>query len=828
MSTSSFWAHVQPLAPKATGVKRVIEKLFRQRKERDDTSSLARRTGKKYRPGKPPPPQSTASTRITSFDIETTFLLFPGAAGWTFSLLDHSPLVSLHISGLNVSRSDWDQIASKLADVVPNLFDLHFDDLRISPDCFMRLLNRLSRLTSLTIGSCMSAYLTHPRLFLPFSAWYIPAFRSLSKLSAPTSYVSLFLMRRNPLPALTTMALPPIDIYQISTSHNEPFYIHLPEIFRRLRDIDHSLSPLCINITLGWMGLENLHLLSRHIDISLALDVEDLRPLNEITHLGLENFNSLIEARCLSRWLRLFPSLQQVSWCDPVESRALVANIPHLAREIFRACPTIETITAQGVEYSIPNPAAFTETYGAPSACVLIFSELPTEVLMLICDVLQDADLVSLSLLCRRFHFLALPLFLARNSIRDPDEPTVVHVGDTNVLRALTVALFVPTIKYLVCVFPNPVYVHHHLDEINRVTRLVKKLATVGSLSLEFGVNSYRLGHVSWAKYAESRLWDACYSALSDLLDMAGRKSCTSLSILGCPAPLIQPLPPAQSARVTSVTHLSLGVIRPTAYSWWICAALKDSPITSLTLHATDKLDLESVASVSSALLTLLIYGDYAPRTKILNFLSKCSHLTTLKLSAGLSKSEFISTVQAEPPALRFDTLVDLAAPVAYISHFLHGGNPFPGLRRLDIFLDDLGDVGVCWTLISLIERLHECSVSPPAITVVIKYLRDLSHWIDSVAYISAMGGKWTHAARHITGLKLEYEWRLSLYIYRGPGLLDPDTFELLLSWLGLFIGVRSISIRMPQSPTVYPLDSPTVFVDALAGALPSVQVSVE
>ncbi|KAJ6504463.1 hypothetical protein DFH09DRAFT_1439902 [Mycena vulgaris] len=113
-------------------------------------SALARWDGSKYCP--PKSPVIHAGNHITTFSITTTLLFFPGCAGWTFSVLQRSPIFTLHISGLNISRSDWDQVASKLAGAVPNLVELDFDDRQISPDCLMWLLYRLSRLTTLTIG----------------------------------------------------------------------------------------------------------------------------------------------------------------------------------------------------------------------------------------------------------------------------------------------------------------------------------------------------------------------------------------------------------------------------------------------------------------------------------------------------------------------------------------------------------------------------------------------------------------------------------------------------------------------------------------------------
>ncbi|KAJ7836135.1 hypothetical protein B0H14DRAFT_3460880 [Mycena olivaceomarginata] len=122
-------------------------------------------------------------------------------------------------------------------------------------------------------------------------------------------------------------------------------------------------------------------------------------------------------------------------------------------------------------------------------AVILGFVDLPTELLLMIFDFLHD-ELFCLSLLCRGLHFLALPIFLERNSIVNPCETTLVDFGmmrspSDTVLRALTVALFVPSIKQLTCVFPST-YTFRRVDNIWRVTRLMRRMTTVENLSLEF------------------------------------------------------------------------------------------------------------------------------------------------------------------------------------------------------------------------------------------------------------------------------------------------------------------------------------------------------
>ncbi|KAJ7626739.1 hypothetical protein B0H17DRAFT_560803 [Mycena rosella] len=816
-----FWTAAQTVARpgKASGglIPQLIRKVLKDG-DGTDMCALARWDGAKYRPQKPPRP-ATIRTGVTTFSINTTLLLFPACAGWTFSVLKHSPLVALHISGLSISRPDWGQVASKIADAVPNLLELNFDDRKIAPDCLMWLLNRLPKLTSLTIGQKMTVYVIHPRIFPAFSAWYIPAFRRLTKLSAHTSYVSLFLMRRNPLPALRSLPLPPTSIYHVTSYHHKSFYNHIPGILRRLRDLNHPLFPLPVTFSLGYRGQDNYLWLSRHIDSTLALDPSTLDSLREITHLVLEEIDCRTDVQCLCRWLGLFPSIREVSWWGPDHQLAERVTLAHLAHEIARACPTIEAIMARGVQYSIP-------AVSGQSIVIPQFCDLPTEVLLLIFDLLHT-ELLDLSLLCRRLHFLALPIILARNSINNPCEITSLDIGamvDSQiVLRALRVALFVPSIKHLVCIFPDPVYIYHHLDNIRRVTRLIIKLMKVEKLSLNFVPNKFRLGDLgNRESYLEHRIWETCYCALSDLLSAVSDKSCTSLAIVGCPATgrpafaTLFPQPP--SANITSISNLSLDVDRPPSYSWWIFAALKNSPITSLHLTVTDRTNLEYIANYSFFLTVLSIEGKCALRNKVLKYLAGCPNITTLTLGSDLSGNDPTTNVQlaAGATTLRLDSLVELSAPVDYIHHLSQAFERFPALERLRVLIDNLDGVG--WDLTSLIEGVRECYSSSPAITLEIVDPVDRASL--AVNSISFLGGKWTHAARHISGLvvRCHPEW-----FHPGEaGVIDPNVFPLLANWFGAFNSVHSISFR---AVGVAPSDSVLAFAESVGRALPSVLI---
>ncbi|KAJ6504462.1 hypothetical protein DFH09DRAFT_1439899 [Mycena vulgaris] len=501
---------------------------------------------------------------------------------------------------------------------------------------------------------------------------------------------------------------------------------------------------------------DHFSILSRNIDTSLALDPRILDSLREITHLVLEDFDSLTDAQSLCRWLRLFPSLRSVSWRDLDNEQAARANISHLAREISRACPTVEVITAQGVRYNLASIFIPVEMLGKS---VLTFRDLPTE----------------------KFY-------------RRPLRGCSLGYGAS----------------------------------IQRATRLIRKLATVEKLSLDFAYNNYRFFEhhdVNWdGTYKERRIWEACYSALSNLLKQVHAKSCTSLTVVGSPAPsgpplVFIPIPP--TAHTSYITTLSVDVDHSaTAYSWWIFMALRHSPITSLHLTVTDRTDLESIAAASSALEVLSIAGDYAPVKGILEYLTKCPRVTTLTLETYLSSVASLANLEVEGPRLHFDNLVDLAAHVSYISYLFHACQHFPALERLRVFIDGPEDVG--WSLTSLIEGVRERYPSLPAITLEITTPASTASVYRSLTSTSFLGGKWMHAARHIAGLAVQ--WHPDWFRPGEMGLVDPDAMPFLVNWFSLFKGARNISI---QGWDMTPFESDSLAeLDKLIGhALPSVQV---
>src|SRR5262245_52097642 len=82
-----------------------------------------------------------------------------------------------------------------------------------------------------------------------------------------------------------------------------------------------------------------------------------------------------------------------------------------------------------------------------------LFTSLPNETLLAVCQALDDSSLLALCRVSKRFHILALDTFLCRHGISRSE----IESGDISVtslsLRGLKLALFVSSIKKLTCQF---------------------------------------------------------------------------------------------------------------------------------------------------------------------------------------------------------------------------------------------------------------------------------------------------------------------------------------------------------------------------------------
>jgi hypothetical protein len=95
-----------------------------------------------------------------------------------------------------------------------------------------------------------------------------------------------------------------------------------------------------------------------------------------------------------------------------------------------------------------------------PHSCRIGILDLPTEILVEILDspTFPSETLYALALLCRRLHFLVLPMYFSRHgTISTPNSIVIsMRTDRRDLLSALQTALFIPQIDTLTCIFPHP------------------------------------------------------------------------------------------------------------------------------------------------------------------------------------------------------------------------------------------------------------------------------------------------------------------------------------------------------------------------------------
>ncbi|KAJ6595127.1 hypothetical protein DFH09DRAFT_159014 [Mycena vulgaris] len=86
--------------------------------------------------------------------------------------------------------------------------------------------------------------------------------------------------------------------------------------------------------------------------------------------------------------------------------------------------------------------------------------DLPTEILV---DILENPTfpidtLYALASLSRRLHFIALPIYFSRHGMPSTPNSVVItmRMNRKDLLSALQIALFIPQIDSITCIFPHP------------------------------------------------------------------------------------------------------------------------------------------------------------------------------------------------------------------------------------------------------------------------------------------------------------------------------------------------------------------------------------
>jgi hypothetical protein len=126
--------------------------------------------------------------------------------------------------------------------------------------------------------------------------------------------------------------------------------------------------------------------------------------------------------------------------------------------------------------------------------------DLPTELIFLIVRYLGSVDLLSLAVLCRRLHHIALPLYFKRKGVQDIRGN--LRVAFTNdYLPGLKVALFLDSAREIKFTFCNSPQLLQHMRE---AAYLISRFTRLGHVRLDFRNLTFRRSSTSsWVTNTE-------------------------------------------------------------------------------------------------------------------------------------------------------------------------------------------------------------------------------------------------------------------------------------------------------------------------------------
>ena len=112
--------------------------------------------------------------------------------------------------------------------------------------------------------------------------------------------------------------------------------------------------------------------------------------------------------------------------------------------------------------------------------------DIPDELLLCIFVDLTADKLLTLAVLCRRLHYISLPLYFNRHGLVDPEDRDkislkAIHIfpQDWALVRALRLALFIKSLKQFFCAPRN-------IEDVRAAIQLIQRLDGIAFLTLEF------------------------------------------------------------------------------------------------------------------------------------------------------------------------------------------------------------------------------------------------------------------------------------------------------------------------------------------------------
>ncbi|KAJ7746400.1 hypothetical protein B0H16DRAFT_1854953 [Mycena metata] len=448
---------------------------------------------------------------------------------------------------------------------------------------------------------------------------------------------------------------------------------------------------------------------------------------------------------------------------------------------------------------------------------------LPNEIILEILQQLTpDAGIFALSTLCKRLHYLCLPIYLAAHGIVAAAElasqdcltlaPRQLHV-----LRALGTALFIPSLKRIHCSFSlNSARRGYSPREMDAFLRHIRSLA--GFLSILERVDEVTLDFKGCNFWVMSETVDVLQrhtSAISTLLDVILKKQCKVLDVDGGMF-AVHPSQFQTVARPPMNKHHTfiLGIGRRLGSAFRGNGASSGKPQTNLAafsirssmllLHPCNSWTMAAINS-SSNIVSLsvthvdiperswgeFLSGIHAPTLKYLSLDLSC-RLRAATIDGFLGRHPFISTLDLGRDLLlegdvlskdRIRHLINLSAPPTYI-RFLMAEKHAPTVRHVRVLVKVAPHAPFSAAYLnSALDRCDALRLDSVHLTLVVTVEYASSHWTwffpDEEPSETT---DWTEILRYARALELN-------------ATHPSNAFEpLALRWLPSFTALRSVS----------------------------------
>ncbi|KAJ6510574.1 hypothetical protein C8R45DRAFT_964542 [Mycena sanguinolenta] len=465
---------------------------------------------------------------------------------------------------------------------------------------------------------------------------------------------------------------------------------------------------------------------------------------------------------------------------------------------------------------------------------------LPNEVLIIIFENPKfPVDyLAILAVLCRRLHFLALPIYFARCEMPSPTKSAVIRLAEDgqDMLAALNMALFINSMEDITCIFPHPscTSVLPLLPHLRRFRKFLSRFPSVRRVTLQLDARNSMCNATGDDKAL--RAWSSC---LGTLLNCLVEKRCTEVTVkyggyltrsytlstgptkrvrrivkaiqrLLLPRAAMEgkdwefqrsreqgrarglvsvPGKVSRSSTLTSLHIQSAVLIMPPCLNWTL-SALRHCPITSLSLF---QISLEK--EIWSAALSLIARAapnitdlslselDSISDVEILRFCSRLPRLTSLKIGAN-EEGLGTPTKCTKGRIPQFRTLSNLIAPADFVQYFMRPRSCLPTLVSLRILF--LGKTDIC----AIVEQLSNICELMAARTLSPTLSLSLSLYTNITASLEALSSLSDDARKYLANVS-----SLMLEVFAS----NPDDIA---RWVHIFPAVQHVSLTVKSAVT--------------------------